>query len=80
MIDHPQATALETLFTVRMLKAGYLALPKVQLTLAHQPHHVEAYANSLQPVFQELAESIEKEDIEERIGGPVKHSGFQRLT
>lgn len=79
-LDHPQAAALETLFTVRMLKAGYLAVPKVQLTLAHQPHHVEAYANSLQPVFQELAESIEKGDIEERIGGPVKHSGFQRLT
>ncbi len=80
VLDHPQVKALETLFTARMLKAGYLAAPRVQVTLAHQPHHVEAYAEAVEPVFQELAEAIEVGDIEQRIGGPVKHSGFQRLT
>ena len=80
VLDHPEVLALETLFTVRMLKAGYMAAPRVQLTLAHQPHHVEAYAVTVEPVFQELAEAIEKGDIEQRIGGPVKQTGFQRLT
>ena len=80
VLDHPQVLALETLFTVRMLKAGYMAAPRVQLTLAHQPHHVEAYAAAVEPVFKELAEAIESGDIERRIGGPVKQSGFQRLT
>jgi hypothetical protein len=41
---------------------------------------VEAYAAAVEPVFQELAEAIESGDIERRIGGPVKQSGFQRLT
>ena len=80
VLDHPQVLALETLFTVRMLKAGYMAAPRVQLTLAHQPHHVEAYAATVEPVFKEMAEAIERGDIERRIGGPVKQTGFQRLT
>jgi glutamate-1-semialdehyde 2,1-aminomutase len=80
VLDHPRVLALETLFTVRMLKAGYMAASRVQLTLAHQPHHVEAYAAAAEPVFAELAEAIEKGDIEQRIGGPVKQTGFQRLT
>ncbi len=78
--NHPDAKALETLFTVRMLKAGFLAMPRVQVTLAHQPYHVEAYARALDPVFAELADAIKNEDVRERIGGPVKHSGFARLT
>ena len=80
VLDHSEVLALETLFTVRMLKAGFMAAPRVQLTLAHQPHHVEAYAAAVEPVFAELAEAIEKGDIERRIGGPVKQTGFQRLT
>ncbi|MBM3801186.1 MAG: aminotransferase class III-fold pyridoxal phosphate-dependent enzyme [Acidimicrobiia bacterium] len=79
-LDHPQALALETLFTVRMLKAGFLAMPRVQVTFAHQPEHVAAYARSLEPVFAELAEAIAKGDTTERIGGPVKHSSFARLA
>ena len=78
--DHPEGKALETLFTVRMLQAGYLAMPRVQATWAHQPEHVDAYGRALGPVFEELAEAVEKEDVRERIGGPVKHSGFARLT
>ena len=55
-------------------------MPRVQVTLAHQPYHVEAYARALDPVFAELADAIKNEDVRERIGGPVKHSGFARLT
>ncbi len=77
---HPKALALDTLFTVRMLKAGYLASSTVIVTVAHEPHHVEAYERALDPVFAEIAEAVRSDDIEERIGGPVKSSGFARLT
>ena len=79
-LNHPKVRALETLFTVRMLKAGFLATPHITLTLAHEPYHVEAYAKAAEPIFYELATAIEKDDVESRIGGPIRHSGFQRLT
>jgi glutamate-1-semialdehyde aminotransferase len=77
---HPEGLALETLLTVRMLKAGYLATTNAVVTMAHEEHHIEAYARALDPVFAELKEATEREDIKERIGGPVKSSGFARLT
>lgn len=78
--DHPQSAALLTLMTVRMLKHGYLAGAGFNATMAHDPHHVSAYLDALDEVFRELAEAIRQGDIEQRIGGPVKHSGFARLT
>ena len=38
------------------------------------------YLATADEVFAELAEAIAAGDIERRIGGPVKHSGFQRLA
>jgi glutamate-1-semialdehyde 2,1-aminomutase len=78
--DHPQSAALTTLMTARMLKLGYLAGGAFNAMFAHQPRHVDAYLEALDEVFAELATAIEKNDIESRIGGPIKHSGFARLT
>ncbi|MGB0578394.1 MAG: aminotransferase class III-fold pyridoxal phosphate-dependent enzyme [Limisphaerales bacterium] len=78
--DHPQAAALTTLMTARMLKRGYLAAGGFNATLAHEPRHVTAYLAALDEVFAELASAIQSGDIEQRIGGPVKHSHFARLT
>ena len=78
--EHPQNAALVTLMTVRMLRAGFLAGTMVVVTTAHKPHHIAAYTRALDDVFAELAEAIRKDDIESRIGGPVKSSGFARLT
>ena len=78
--DHPEAAALSTLMTARMLKRGFLAAGGFNATLAHEPRHVTIYLDALDEVFAELAEAVQKGDIEQRIGGPVKHSHFARLT
>jgi glutamate-1-semialdehyde 2,1-aminomutase len=78
--DHPQSAALTTLMTARMLKRGYLAAGGFNATFAHEPRHVADYLTALDEVFGELAQAITTDDIEERIGGPVKHTGFARLT
>ena len=78
--EHPESPALTTLMTVRMLKHGFLAGGAFNATLAHEPRHVEAYLAALDEVFAELAIAIDNNDIEQRIGGPVKHSSFARLT
>lgn len=78
--DHPDASALMTLFTTRMLDHGFLACGAFNPTLAHQPRHVTSYLEKADVVFEELADSIRKADVMQRIDGQVKHSMFARLT
>ena len=78
--DHPQAAALITLMTARMLHRGYLAAGGFNATLAHEPRHVSAYLAALDEVFAELSDAIDSGSVSKHIGGPVKHTGFTRLT
>jgi glutamate-1-semialdehyde 2,1-aminomutase len=78
--DHPEAAALTTLMTVRMLSHGFLAGAGFVATLAHTDRHVDAYLGALDEVFSEMSTAIRNSDITQRIGGPVKHSAFARLT
>jgi glutamate-1-semialdehyde 2,1-aminomutase len=79
-IPGQEHAALATLFTVGMLKRGFLAGTYFNGMLAHQVHHVERYLEAADEVFGELAQAVKKNDVKSRIGGPVKHSGFARLT
>ncbi|NQU09687.1 aminotransferase class III-fold pyridoxal phosphate-dependent enzyme [bacterium] len=78
--DHPENDALLTLMTARMLKRGFLAGAAFDATLAHEPRHVTAYLAALDEVFAALAAALSAGDVRARIGGPVKHTGFARLT
>jgi glutamate-1-semialdehyde 2,1-aminomutase len=78
--EHPEAAALTTLMTARMLDRGYLAAGGFNATLAHETRHVTAYLEALDEVFLELRQAIGKGNVAAQIGGPVKHSGFTRLT
>ncbi len=78
--DHPQAEALATLLTARMLDRKILAGSGFYPSLAHTSEHVDSYLAAAREVFSELAEAIRQGDIEARIGGPIRHSGFTRLT
>lgn len=80
VFDHPEAATLLTLMTTRMLERGFLAGGSFNAMLAHEERHVAAYLEALDGVFAELAEALEKEDVAARLGGPVKHTGFARLT
>ncbi len=79
--DHPQADALQTLFTTRFLEHGILAGAGFYASWAHREHHVERYLEAAAKVLPEIAEAIEKGDVLARLGDHgVKHSGFARLT
>ena len=78
--DHPEAAALITLLTAEMLKRGYLACGYFNPMLAHEPRHVDAFLAALDEVLGEIAKAIAAGNIRDRIGGPVKHTHFARLT
>ena len=78
--NHQDANALMTLFTIRMLKQGFLASSAFNPTLAHQIHHVDDYFSAAGIVFEEIHESLEKQDVFKRINHKPKHTGFSRLV
>ncbi|WP_437223073.1 aminotransferase class III-fold pyridoxal phosphate-dependent enzyme [Planctomicrobium sp. SH661] len=78
--SHPDAAAVGTLFTARMLDHGFLTGSGFYPTLTHTDLHLDAYFSAASQVFQELADAIAKNDVRERLGSPVRHGGFQRLT
>lgn len=80
VFDHPEALALQTLLTVRMLDHGILAGAQFSVSLAHTLEHVDRYATAADEIFAELAQAIREGSITQRIGGPVRHSGFARLA
>lgn len=78
--EHPDSLALQTLWTVRMLDRGILAGSGFYATWAHQEAHVDQYLAATDEIAPELAQAIRENDIHERIGGPVRHAGFARLS
>jgi len=78
--SHPEGDAFLTLYTVKMLDRGILAGGAFYPTLAHREEHVQRFLREADAVFAELREAQLTGTIAERIGGPVKHSGFQRLN
>ena len=79
-IDHPDANALMTLYTTRMLDRGFLAAGGFNPTWAHSLEHVEQCLSAARDVAAELSEAAEAGDAVRRIGGREKHTMFRRLV
>lgn len=72
----PNAAALNTRFTIEMLKRGFLGFRQFKPSLAHQAADLDLYQNAVDEVFGVLA----ADPTASQLDSPVHHSGFQRLT
>jgi glutamate-1-semialdehyde 2,1-aminomutase len=79
-INLENAQAVRTLFTQMMLDRGFLATNAFYAMYAHTEQHVEKYLTAVREVFQQLADAVERREVERLLRGPVAHSGFHRLT
>ncbi|MBQ2890060.1 MAG: aminotransferase class III-fold pyridoxal phosphate-dependent enzyme [Clostridia bacterium] len=73
---------LKTLYTVLMLKEGFLGNNGFYPTLAHTDKIMAKYEKAIDRVFAKMSEVLKKDDYNallEAIGGPVCQSGFARL-
>ena len=75
-----QALAYKTLISQEMLKKGYLAASSCYVSLAHTPEVIEPYLDSLDEVFDLIAECEAGRPVEELLEGPICHGGFKRLN
>ena len=78
--DYDNEDALATLFCQEMLARGFLAATTFYTTYAHQPLHIESYLQLVLEVFETMAQAMEDESVEQLLRGPIRHSGFHRLT
>lgn len=81
--DHPDAAALMTYYTIRMLDHGFLCGSGFYPSFAHRPHHVSQWLESAQIVFPELATIVADGSIHRELAernSSTRHSGFARLT
>jgi len=78
--DHEQAAALGTLLTTRMLERGFLMGGAFYPTLAHTEDHIQRCLDAADEVVPELAAAAASGDVTARLPGPIKRSGFARLT
>lgn len=70
------ATALNTFFTIEMLKRGFLGFRQFKPSLAHQAADLEQYQSAVDEIFSLIASDPEAKQLDT----PIHHSGFQRLT
>jgi len=71
-----------TLYTVQMLKEGYLAGGSIYPTLAHNEDVLAQHREAIDKVFYQISQIVKKggkEAVLEAIGGPVAQTGFKRL-
>jgi glutamate-1-semialdehyde 2,1-aminomutase len=78
--EHPASLAMITFWTARMLDRGFLAGGQFYPSLAHRQAHVDDFISAANEVFAELAAAVSEGDLEKRIGGPARQSGFARLS
>lgn len=76
----PEPAAAVTYFNQLMLDRGYLASAQLYASYAHTPAIIEKYGVAVGEAFAQVGDALAKGDLKSRLRGPVKHSGFQRLT
>jgi len=67
---------LNTMFTIEMLKQGFLGFRQFKTSLAHDDESLGLYQDAVRNVFSVLAEDPECTTL----NTPEHHSGFHRLT
>jgi len=79
-IQCDRKAAVATLFIQCMLDRGFLASTQLYASYAHQPAHLEHYLTAVAESFDVVARALKEGQVEKKLRGPVKHSGFQRLA
>ena len=74
---------MKTLYTVLMLREGFLGNTAIYPTLAHTDDILALHREALDRVFSRIGQILQKggiETVNEEIGGRVCQSGFKRLV
>lgn len=79
--NYLDALGMQTFYTQEMLKRGFLVGASVYTTYAYTPAIIKKFIKATTEVFRQMSYCLKgNKKIKQFLNGPVKHSGFQRLT
>ena len=78
--QYNESLEIQTLYTQEMLKYGYLAGAAVYTTYAYTEKIIDNFIDVTNKVFMVIKKGLDNNKIASLLEGPVKHSGFARLT
>ena len=70
----------QTIFTQEMLKHGFLASNAFYVLWKHDEKIIKKYSKAIEIVFELIRNASESKSLDKILNGPVRHSGFKRLT
>ena len=72
---------IQTLITQEMLKKGFLASNRFYACISHNDELLDSYFNAFDETLSSISKIHDnKSEILNRLDGPVRHSGFNRLN
>lgn len=77
---HDKAQSMKAYFIQLMLEQGFLASNLFYAMYAHTEEHVRSYLEGVDKSFDEIARSIEQDDIDKKLIGKPSSIGFKRLA
>jgi len=78
--SHEKTQAMKAYFIQLMLEQGFLASNLYYAMYAHTKDHVRIYLEAADKSFEEIARSIEHNDIDKKLIGKSSSVGFKRLA
>ena len=78
--SHEKAQSMKAYFVQLMLDCGFLASNLFYAMYAHTEDHVRSYLEGVDKSFEEVARSIEHNDIDKKLIGEPSSIGFKRLA
>ncbi|MBW1793734.1 MAG: aminotransferase class III-fold pyridoxal phosphate-dependent enzyme [Deltaproteobacteria bacterium] len=78
--DHQKAQVMKAYFVQLMLGQGFLASNLFYAMYVHNDNHVQKYLEAVDKSFEEIARSVDQNDIEDRLVGAPSIVGFKRIT
>lgn len=78
--DHNKAQSMKAYFIQLMLEQGFLASNLYYAMYAHTEDHVRSYLEGVDKSFEEIARSIEHNNIDKKLIGEPSSIGFKRLA
>jgi len=71
---------LKTIYTVEMLRLGFIANTSIYPTLAHNDKNIALYGKAIDAVFAKIADLVRTGSAASFLKTPEAHTGFARLT
>jgi glutamate-1-semialdehyde 2,1-aminomutase len=80
LFDHELSQEMKAYFIQLMLCQGFLASNLFYAMYSHKDEHVEKYLRAADSAFDEIAGSLDRGDIIEKLKGKPSSTGFARLA